>query len=305
MKGIIPPVVTLLDGNGKIDVAKNKEMLDKIIAAGVHGLVLLGSSGEFPHFTMEEKKNYLTDIVPYLKGKLPVLVGTGGTVLDETIELTLFIEELGADGALVVNPYYWSMSDEQIYAYYAEISKAVSIDIYLYNIPQFTGQEIPINVIQKLALDFSNIRGIKETVGSISRIRNVINQLQSVREDFLVFSAFDEHLLDAQILGAAGSINGTSVFLPELSVSLYEAIQYNDFDRVKKLHTEICNKMELYSWHPSFYISMKEAVYARWFPQESVNLRTPFIHNEQNIRKLAEEMVRESLCSGGFYEKHN
>ncbi|BDH62643.1 dihydrodipicolinate synthase family protein [Lysinibacillus sp. PLM2] len=305
MRGIIPPVVTLIDENGKPDLAKNKQMLDKIIEAGVHGLVLLGSSGEFPHFTMQEKKDYLNEIIPYLRGKLPVLVGTGGVILEETIELTLFVERLGADGVLVVNPFYWNLSDEQIYVYYAELAKAVNIDIYLYNIPQLTGQEIPVCVIEKLAKDFDNIRGIKETVSSISRIRTVINELNSVREDFYVYSAFDEHLLDAQILGAAGSINGTSVFLPELSVRLYEAIHNSDFSQVKKLHIEISNKMELYSWHPSFYISMKEAVYARWFPEESVNLRTPFINNEQDLRSLAKAMIEKSLCSGVYDEKYN
>lgn len=295
MKGIIPPVVTLLDENGTIDVEKNKDMLDKIIDGGVHGLVLFGSSGEFPHFTLQEKKDYLREIIPYLKDRIPVVVGTGGTVLEETIELSKFVEDLGANAVMVVNPYYWTMSEEQIYAYYAELAKNISIDIYLYNIPQLTGQEIPISVIVDLAKDFTNIKGIKETVGSISRIRNVINTVKKVKPDFHVYSAFDEHLLDAQILGASGSINGTSVFLPEISVSLYNAIHNNDFEEVKRLHQLISNLMELYTWHPSFYISMKEAVYARWYPNESVNLRTPFVNVKQDLRSLAKNMIDECL----------
>lgn len=295
MKGIIPPVVTLLDENGTIDIEKNKDMIDKIIDGGVHGLVLFGSSGEFPHFTLQEKKEYLREIIPYLKDRIPVLVGTGGTVLEETIELSKFVEDLGANAVMVVNPYYWTMSEEQIYAYYAELAKNISIDIYLYNIPQLTGQEIPINVIVNLAKDFTNIKGIKETVGNISRIRNVINTVKKVKPDFHVYSAFDEHLLDAQILGASGSINGTSVFLPEISVSLYNAIHNNDFEEVKRLHQLISNLMELYTWHPSFYISMKEAVYARWYPNESVNLRTPFVNVKQDLRSLAKNMIDECL----------
>lgn len=300
MKGIISPVVTLLDKTGKIDVAKNKIMLDKIIDGGIHGVVLFGSSGEFPHFTLQEKKEYLTEIVPFLKSRIPILVGTGGTVLEETIEFTQFVERLGVEGVLVVNPYYWKMSDEQIYTYYAELAKNVQIDIYLYNIPQLTGQEIPIDVIAKLALNFRNIKGIKETVESMTRIRVVINTLKAINKDFHVYSAFDEHLLDAQILGASGSINGTSVFLPEISVSLYEAIQTNDFEKIKELHLKISKLMEIYSWHSSFYISMKEAVYARWFPNEKVNLKTPFVNNEQDLRSVAQLMIAENLASGGL-----
>lgn len=299
MKGIISPVVTLLDENGKIDIEKNKDMLDKIIDGGVHGIVLLGSSGEFPHFTLNEKREYLSKIIPYLNNRVPVLVGTGSTVLEETVELSNFVGQLGGEGVLVVQPYYWTMSEEQIYTYYAEFAKRVIIDIYLYNIPQLTGQEIPVNVIVKLASEFPHIKGIKETVGSMARIRNVINAVKSVKPDFHVYSAFDEHLLDAQILGASGSINGTSVFLPELSVSLYNAIQNNDFQQIKKLHQQISELMALYSWHPSFYISMKEAVYARWYPTERVNLKTPFVNNEQDLRSLAQAMLTKSLVLGG------
>lgn len=299
MKGIISPVVTLLDENGNIDIEKNKDMLDKIIDGGVHGLILLGSSGEFPHFTLKEKKEFLSEVIPYLNNRIPVLVGTGGTVLEETVELSNFVEQLGGDGVLVVNPYYWTMSEEQIYTYYAELAKRVTIDIYLYNIPQLTGQEIPVNVIVKLASEFPTIKGIKETVGSMARIRHVINAVKSVKPDFHVYSAFDEHLLDAQILGASGSINGTSVFLPELSVSLYNAIQNNDFKEIKELHQQISELMDLYSWHPSFYISMKEAVYARWYPTERVNLKTPFVNNELDLRSLAQAMITKSLVLGG------
>lgn len=299
MKGIISPVVTLLDENGNIDLEKNKDMLDKIIGGGVHGIVLLGSSGEFPHFTLNEKKEFLSEVIPYLNNRVPLLVGTGGTVLEETVKLSNFVEQLGGDGVLVVQPYYWTMSEEQIYAYYAELANRVTIDIYLYNIPQLTGQEIPINIIEKLAGEFPQIKGIKETVGNIGRIRNVINTVKSVKPDFHVYSAFDEHLLDAQILGASGSINGTSVFLPEISVSLYNAIQKNDFKQIKELHQQISDLMDLYSWHPSFYISMKEAVYARWYPNERVNLKTPFVNNEQDLRSLAQTMISKSLVLGG------
>lgn len=116
----------------------------------------------------------------------------------------------------------------------------------------------------------------------------------------IFYSAFDDQLLDAQLLGAAGSINGTAVFLPELSVNLYHAIQQKDFETIQALHVEISGKMDLYEWHPSFYLSMKEAVYARWFPKERVNMRTPFVNTELDLRPLAEKLVGEYAISGGI-----
>ncbi|MBY0223173.1 dihydrodipicolinate synthase family protein [Sporosarcina aquimarina] len=298
MKGIIPPVVTLLDKDGRIAIGKNKEMIDNLIGHGVHGIVVLGSSGEFPHFSLEEKKQYLKEIIPYIDNRIPVLVGTGGTVLEETIELSQYAQELGAEGVLAVNPYYWNMSDEQMYTYFHDLAGSLSIDLYLYNIPQLTGQEIPVKIVKQLADNLHNIRGIKETVGSMTRIRNVIEEVARKVDNFHVYSAFDEHLLDAQLLGAAGSINGSSVFLPEVSLRLYEAIQEEDFTEMKKYHVILCELMDIYGLHPSFYLTMKKAVHERWFADQPVGYRKPFINSKaylsDNIKEIISEYARQS-----------
>ncbi|PIC96345.1 dihydrodipicolinate synthase family protein [Sporosarcina sp. P26b] len=293
MKGIIPPVVTLLDESGQIDMEKNKRAIDKLISHGVHGVVLLGSSGEFPHFSLEEKQQYLKQIIPYIDNRIPVLVGTGGTVMEETIELSKFVQELGAEGVLVVNPYYWNLSDEQMYTYFYEVAGSLSIDLYLYNIPQLTGQEIPVEVVKQLAENIQNIRGIKETVASMTRIRTVIDEVANKVNNFHVYSAFDEHLLDAQLYGASGSINGSSVFLPEISLNLYEAIQNEDFTEVKRHHILICKLMEIYSLHPSFYLTMKLAVHERWFVNQAIGYRKPFINSEAHLSDTIKSIISE------------
>lgn len=298
MKGIIPPVVTLLDEQGNIDFEKNKKMLDFLIEKGVHGLLLLGSSGEFPHFSLNEKKAYLDEMVPYINNRVPVLVGTGGTVMDETIELSNHAIQLGVQGILVVNMYYWTLSGEQLYEYFSTVAQAVETDVYLYNIPQLTGQEIPITVVKKLALNHSNIRGIKETVPSMTRIRSMITEVAQQAENFHVYSAFDEHLLDAQLLGASGSINGSSVFLPEISVALYDAILQKDFDKTKEYHLQISKLMEIYTWHPSFYLTMKEGVHVRLFNSEPIGYRAPFINTEQNLTLKITNLINQVSVRG-------
>ncbi|WP_153723012.1 dihydrodipicolinate synthase family protein [Sporosarcina cascadiensis] len=293
MKGIISPVVTLLKEDGQIDICKNKKMIDKLIERGVHGIVLLGSSGEFPHFSMEEKKDYLKEILPYIGRRIPVLVGTGGTVIEETINLSKFAEELGAEGVLVVNPFYWETSDEQMYTYFRDVAESLSIDLYLYNIPQLTGQEIPINVVKRLSRELKNIRGIKETVSSMARIRLVIDEVARMTDNFHVYSAFDEHLLDAQLSGASGSINGSSVFLPEVSVDLYNAVQKEDFTEIKSNHLILCELMNIYSLHPSFFLTMKLAVHERWFRDNPVGYRKPFINSEPYLSDKVKAIITE------------
>ncbi|MBQ0139206.1 MAG: dihydrodipicolinate synthase family protein [Kurthia sp.] len=299
MKGIIPPVVTLVDQQGNIDFEKNRKMLDFLIEKGVHGILLLGSSGEFSHFSLEEKKAYLETIIPYINNRVPVLVGTGGTVIEEVIHLSKFVHELGAQGVLVVNPYYWTLSEEQLTEYFSTIANSIDLDVYLYNIPQLTGQEIPVSVVKKLAHAHANIRGIKETVPNMARIRSMITEVAQSAENFHVYSAFDEQLLDAQLEGASGSINGSSVFLPEISVALYHAIQQKDFDEIKQRHLQLTQLMEFYTWHTSFYLTMKEGIHARLFKGESVGYRIPFINNEQNLTVKINDLIERVYVQGG------
>lgn len=299
MKGIIPPVVTLLDENGAIDVNKNKQMLDFLIKKGVHGILLLGSSGEFPHFSLAEKKAYLDEIVPYIRQRVPVLVGTGGTVLEETIDFSNYAAQLGVAGVLVVNPYYWPLTDEQLYSYFSEVAENIETDLYLYNIPQLTGQDIPISVIKKLAQNYKTICGIKETVATLSRIREIITEVAEQIEHFEVYSAYDEHLLDAQLSGAAGSINGSSVFLPEFSVALYDAIQAQNFELVKELHGKMTKLMEIYKWHPSFYLTMKIGVHERLFKGTPIGYRKPFIVNSDELVPKVSKIIEETFSLGG------
>ncbi len=291
MHGIIPPVVTLLDHEGNIDLQKNFAMFDFLIEKGVHGLLILGSSGEFPHFSLEEKKQYLKEVATYVNKRVPLLAGTGGTVLEDTIELTQYAAQQGYDGVLIVNPYYWKLTDEQLYSYFFEVASAVSIDVYLYNIPQITGQMIPISIIKKLIQTVPNVKGIKETVASIDRIKEVLREVHAINQDFAVFSAFDAHLFEAKLFGAKGSINGTSVFFPEASVALYEAIEQKDYEQISEWHFILSNLMDIYSWHPSFYLTMKEGIHARLFPDEPIGIRKPFINTEVALRSKIENLL--------------
>ncbi len=295
MEGIIPPIVTLFDKNGEIDSSLNKKMIDHIIDGGVHGILLLGSSGEFPFLSLKEKKSYIAEMISHINNRVPVMCGVGGTVLKEIIQLAVHATDLGAKGVMVVNHYYWNMTNEQMIEFYSEISKSVPNDIYLYNIPQLTGQEIPIEVIKELVERFSNIKGIKETVPNIGRIRSVIEQISNNYSGFNVYCAFDEHILDTQILGAAGSINGTSVFLPEISVQLYNAIQKKDFSKIEVLHLKISKLMDIYSWHPSFFLTMKEAVHLRWFPDREVGYRKPFFDSNDLVKNRMKELLQNIL----------
>lgn len=263
--GIIPPVVTLFDEAGNLDLALNRRYIDQLISRGINGILLMGSSGEFTSLTIEERKLYVREMIKQINGRVPVMVGVGHTSLKEVLELTLYAEESGADGVLVVNPYYWKLSDEQLYRFYSSVANHTKLQVFIYNIPLLTGQNLSVELIKKLAEAHSNIAGIKETVNDFGHLRQVLTEVNKVRSDFRVFSAFDEHLLPAQMIGAAGSMNGSAVFAPEISVDLYESYQKGDLAEAQKNHLVISKLMDVYSFGPTFFTAMKEAVHQRWF----------------------------------------
>ncbi|MDM5359109.1 dihydrodipicolinate synthase family protein [Peribacillus sp. ACCC06369] len=263
--GIIPPVVTLFDETGNLDIPLNRSYIDLLISKNIDGILLMGSSGEFSSLTTEERKLYVREMINHINGRVPVMVGVGHTSLKEVLELTSYAEEHGANGVLVVNPYYWKLSDEQLYRHFSSVANHTNLQVFIYNIPLLTGQNLSIELIKKLAEDHSNITGIKETVSDFGHLRQVLEEVKNVRSDFRVFSAFDEHLLPAQMIGAAGSINGSAVFMPEISVDLYESYQKGDLAEAQKYHQVISKLMDVYNYGPTFFTAMKEAVHQRWF----------------------------------------
>jgi 4-hydroxy-tetrahydrodipicolinate synthase len=263
--GIIPPVVTLFDETGNLDMALNRSYIDLLISRNIDGILLMGSSGEFSSLTTEERKLYVREMIKHINNRVPVMVGVGHTALKEVQELTSYAEEHGANGVLVVNPYYWKLSDEQLYRHFSSVANHTNLQVFIYNIPLLTGQNLSIELIKKLAEDHSNIAGIKETVSDFGHLRQVLAEVKKVRSDFRVFSAFDEHLLPAQMIGAAGSINGSAVFAPEISVDLYQSYHKGDLAEAQKKHQVISKLMDVYNYGPTFFTAMKEAVHQRWF----------------------------------------
>ncbi|PMC35779.1 dihydrodipicolinate synthase family protein [Bacillus sp. UMB0899] len=273
--GIIPPVVTLFDEAGNLDVALNQKYVNELLKHNIHGILLMGSSGEFSSLTIKERKLYVEEMIKTINKRVPVLVGIGHTSLQEVLDLSSHAEERGADGVLVVNPYYWKSSEEQLYHFFSLVAKNTKLPVFLYNIPSLTGQTLSVDLVKKLAANHTNICGIKETISDFSHIREIIMELSKIREDFKVFTAFDDHLLPALMIGSAGSINGSSVFAPEISVSLYENYKQRNLDEAEKNHQMITKLMDIYTICPTFFTTMKEAVHQRWLTEKTGH-RAPY-----------------------------
>ncbi|RYD04775.1 hypothetical protein N752_12685 [Desulforamulus aquiferis] len=170
-RGIIPPMVTIFNNDGSFDWEGNKAVIDYLIKGGVHGIFVLGSSGEFAHMSSDERKEFAEFAVDYIKGRVPVLIGTGHSNTREVIELSRHAQNIGADGVVVVTPYYWGLSGENLFNHYKSVAHGVDLPIMLYHFPNLTGQQMPASLVAKMVKELPNIVAIKDTIDSISHIR--------------------------------------------------------------------------------------------------------------------------------------
>jgi dihydrodipicolinate synthase/N-acetylneuraminate lyase len=273
-RGAFSPAVTLFDPTGEIDYKANGAHIEKMIAGGVNGFLFLGSLGEFYNLGSREKRAYIDFVVKQVAGRVPVLIGTAGTNIREVIELSLYAEKAGADAVVIVQPYYMTLNEARAYAFYAQIARAVTIHIFLYNFPDRTGFSLTPALIARLAREFDNIIGIKDTVDNISHTRQIIEAVRQVRSNFVVFSGFDEYLVQNIMFKGNGVISGLNNVAPELFASLTAAIDENDLATIKRLSGMLSDLMALYNMTDSFISTIKVAVSMR-LPGICTDLREP------------------------------
>jgi 4-hydroxy-tetrahydrodipicolinate synthase len=257
--GVIPPVATLFK-DGTIDEAGMKSLIDFLINSGVNGLFFLGSGGEFASMSTELRKQVAEFTVNYVNGRVPVLIGTGSPSTSETISLSQHAKEVGADGVVIINPYYYKLSENHLLHHYIEIANSVELPIILYNFPDMTGQDLSPDFVRKLVSECTNIIGIKETVSDMGHIREMIQTVKPAVSSFKVFCGYDDHFFNTLTLGGDGSIGLTANFAPELQVGLYHAFKNENYHEAMTFHQKIAKLVQIYKLDTPFFGVIKEAI---------------------------------------------
>lgn len=237
-KGVITALITpLRDGN--VDEGAFEKLLERQIAAGVHGVVPVGTTGESATLRMDEHKRVIEQCVQVAAGRVRVIAGAGSNATHEAIELSAFAKEVGADATLVVTPYYNKPSQEGMIAHFEAISDAVQIPMILYNVPSRCGVDLSNEAVAHLANN-PNIVGIKDATSDISRVSWMRSHISG---PFDLISGDDATWLGYAASGGVGVISVTSNVAPEAMVAMYEAVAAGDFatartwqDRLIDLH---------------------------------------------------------------------
>lgn len=237
-KGVITALITpLRDGN--VDEAAFDRLLERQIAAGVHGVVPMGTTGESANLTLDEHKRVVERCVTVAAGRVRVIAGAGASATDKAIDLARFAKRVGADGTLVVTPYYNRPSQAGLEAHFRAVADAVQIPMLLYNVPGRTGVDLASETVAALA-DHPNVVGIKDATGDLGRVSWMRNHVAS---DFALISGDDPSWLGYLAQGGHGVISVTSNVAPEGMAALYNAFQAGDLalartwqDRMIGLH---------------------------------------------------------------------
>ncbi len=210
----------------RIDTAAFKALIERQVAAGITGIVPVGTTGESPTLDMEEHIEVIRLAVEYAAGRCQVIAGTGANATKEAIELTQAAETAGANGTLQVCPYYNKPSQEGIYRHYRSIAENTGLPVMLYSVPGRSGVEIGVETTARLAADCKTIVAIKEAGGSVERV----NQLfQAVPEGFTILSGDDPLTLPFMACGAVGLVSVASNLVPEVLVKLVQTCLAGDF----------------------------------------------------------------------------
>lgn len=260
VKGVVTPIVTLLDENKMIDYKSNEILIRRLIDVGVNGIVLLGSTGEFPHLTYNEKKYFVESGLKYINKSIFTIVGISSTVLEETESLIKLAEKCEASALMVIAPYYFGMDEEGLYSYFSHIAKITDLPIILYNFPDRNNINLSPRLVYKLANNYKNIAGIKDTVDNISHTRKIIQQFNGFKRDFFIYSGLDEYLIPNLFCGGSGGICGLSNVAPKLYVQIWKAFKNKEIDELINLQKYLMLLLELFEVTNPFTISIKYAL---------------------------------------------
>ncbi len=233
-EGVLPAIITPFKRNPAmgLDVPGLERNIGFLTSRGIHGIVPCGSTGESATLTFEEHEKVIAVTVDKINGRIPVLAGTGSNNTAEAVRLTKAAKDIGADGVLVISPYYNKPNRSGLVKHYTKLAD-LDIPVVMYNVPGRTGQNLEPDLVAELA-QHPGIVGIKEASGNIGQMSRILEETQD--EDFVVISGDDNITLPILALGGSGVISVAANVDPARMVAMYEAMKCGDYQKALVLH---------------------------------------------------------------------
>lgn len=246
-QGIFPPIVTPLDSQECVDEGAFSKLIERVIAQGVHGLYLLGSTGEGVAFPLQQRQKAIEVAVAAVGGRIPIICGVMDSSTKRVLANVEMAESLGVQAVAATPPYYYPCSgNDELISFFGEVAANTGLPVFIYNIPQMTKIMIPAEIVGELNARIPNIAGIKDSSGDWS---NFLRLYEAVGQDPQFSLFLGSHFLAGAGIwyGAAGAVLSISNIDPAMCVALYNAAKQGDLQTIQQIQTRILTLSRLYT----------------------------------------------------------
>ena len=294
LSGIIPPLVTPLKDNETLDVESLENLIEHLIAGGVHGLFILGTTGEEQSLSYHLRQQMIIESARINHGRLPLLVCITDTSIVESIKLANVAAECGADGVVSAPPYYFATGQPELAQFYEELVPQLPLPVYLYNMPSHVKVSFAPDTVARIAKN-PQVVGFKDSSANAVYFQSVMYKMQH-RQDFAMLVGPEEITGECVLLGGHGGINGGANMFPELYVGMYNAAKAGDLKRVRELQQyimQISTSIYTVGKHGSSYLKGLKCALSLLGVIKSDFVASPFYKFDEPER----EKIRQALAA--------
>jgi dihydrodipicolinate synthase/N-acetylneuraminate lyase len=244
LKGIVPPMITPLLGPDQLDVAGFEKVLERVLAGGVHGVFILGTTGEAPSLSYRLRREVIDRACKIVRGRVPVLVGITDTSMVESVNLARHAAAAGAQALVTAAPYYFPEGQPELIDFVQDLVTQLPLPLYLYNMPQMTKVTFEPETIRQLT-QLEGLIGLKDSSGDLIYYQKLV-EVAKARPDWRVFVGPEHLLVETLRRGGHGGVNGGAQVDPHLLVGLYDATIRGDHATVDRLQARLLKLGEIY-----------------------------------------------------------
>ncbi|MCE5344799.1 MAG: dihydrodipicolinate synthase family protein [Bacteroidales bacterium] len=247
-RGIIPPMITPLVDNNSLDIKGLESIIEHIISGGVHGLFILGTTGEGTNLSYELRYDLIQRVCIQVSKRIPVLVGITDTSLTESIKMAEKAAKYGAEAVVSSPPFYFKLSQSELISYFNDLANRLPLPLFLYNMPEHTKVYFESDTVREIAKN-DRVIGLKDSSGNSVYFQTLVHAMKD-NLDFSLFVGPDIITAETVLMGGHGGVNGGANMFPKLYVDLYEAAITRDFNRLVPIQEKIRQL-----WYSIYYVS--------------------------------------------------
>jgi 4-hydroxy-tetrahydrodipicolinate synthase len=233
LSGVIPPTITVFDDEERVDYDRTADHARYVVDGGAHGVFPLGTNGEFPLLSGEERDGVVEAVVDAID-EVPVIAGVGAPSTHQTVRHAEHAESVGADGIVVVTPYYYPLDGDAALTHYRRVAESVDLPVYVYHIPSKTGNALSLETLDALA-GIENLAGVKDSSKDVPWLGQAID----AHPELTFLAGSDSLLFPGLEIGCSGMVSAVANVFPELVVDLYESYEEGDEERARGLQSEV------------------------------------------------------------------